>query len=151
MSFSLFVCQSALTETQQTSNKCVLCSCTSGPVCLDATLDRSAYCCGEFVRLRCEVVNGTDQAVTLTCRLVQVMCISQSVNQKNKHQIQPKICLNFFFQKKTKFVIKHSLKKYFYTIKSKIKWFFNRTTDTPVKVVGWGGMSAGCTVGLSIR
>jgi len=64
--------QAPLSETQQTSNRCVLCACTSGPVCLDATLDRSAYCCGEFVRLRCEVVNGTDQAVTLTCRLVQV-------------------------------------------------------------------------------
>jgi len=64
--------QAALTETQQTSSRCVLCSCASGPVCLDATLDRSAYCCGEFIRLRCDVVNGTDQAVTLTCRLIQV-------------------------------------------------------------------------------
>lgn len=61
-----------MSASRQLSTKCALCSCTSGPLSLDACLERTAYCCTESIRLKCDVTNGTDQDVTLSCKLLQV-------------------------------------------------------------------------------
>ncbi|ELT96773.1 hypothetical protein CAPTEDRAFT_177316 [Capitella teleta] len=52
------------------SQRCCLC-CMIGPISLDATLDRSAYCCGENIKMKCSVENGSDQNVWIICRLIQ--------------------------------------------------------------------------------
>jgi len=52
--------------------RCCLC-CMVGPVNLDATLERSAYCCGENIKLKCEIQNGSDQNVWVICRLIQTI------------------------------------------------------------------------------
>ncbi|XP_064625332.1 arrestin domain-containing protein 3-like isoform X2 [Lineus longissimus] len=51
-------------------NACCLC-CGKGPVSLSATLARSAYCCGENMKLKCEIQNGSDENVWVICRLIQ--------------------------------------------------------------------------------
>ncbi len=43
-----------------------------GPLGLEATLERSAYCSGENIKLKAEIQNGSDQNVWLICRLMQV-------------------------------------------------------------------------------
>ncbi|KAK3592075.1 hypothetical protein CHS0354_019330, partial [Potamilus streckersoni] len=52
------------------TNKCCLC-CAAGPLLLKATMERTAYCCGENLRFKAEISNGTDQEVWLLCTLVQ--------------------------------------------------------------------------------
>ncbi|KAK3089881.1 hypothetical protein FSP39_007300 [Pinctada imbricata] len=61
-----------LSPTRATDKRysCCFC-CTKGPVTLEAVLERSAYCCGENIRLRSQVQNGSDQQVWITCKLVQ--------------------------------------------------------------------------------
>ncbi|XP_033737483.1 arrestin domain-containing protein 3-like [Pecten maximus] len=49
---------------------CCMC-CTKGPVALDATLERSAYCCGDNIRLKVEMQNGSGQQAWILCRLMQ--------------------------------------------------------------------------------
>ncbi|XP_064606638.1 LOW QUALITY PROTEIN: arrestin domain-containing protein 3-like [Liolophura sinensis] len=49
---------------------CCLC-CAKGPVTVQTTLARSAYCCGENIKLKAEVQNGSDQSVWLIFRLMQ--------------------------------------------------------------------------------
>ncbi|KAL5020945.1 hypothetical protein ScPMuIL_000100 [Solemya velum] len=49
---------------------CCLC-CTKGPIVLQATLERSAYCCGEHIKLKAETQNGSDQKVWIVCKLIQ--------------------------------------------------------------------------------
>ncbi|CAC5396249.1 unnamed protein product [Mytilus coruscus] len=53
-------------------NSCCLC-CNRGPVSLQAELERSAYCCGENLRLKATVQNGSSQEVWLFCKLVQIV------------------------------------------------------------------------------
>lgn len=53
------------------SKRCCLC-CMVGPISMEATLDRSAYCCGENIKMKCYVENGSDQNVWIICRLIQV-------------------------------------------------------------------------------
>lgn len=62
--------QSRQTAFRQKTNRCLWC--VSSPVSLEVSLDRSSYCCGQQIKVQCEVQNGSDQAVTLICRLVQV-------------------------------------------------------------------------------
>ncbi|XP_074643357.1 arrestin domain-containing protein 3-like [Tubulanus polymorphus] len=45
--------------------------CSQGPISLMANLDRSAYCCGEQMKLRCEVQNGSDENTWVIVRLLQ--------------------------------------------------------------------------------
>ena len=66
-----FVFFQAPVVAQEQSKRCCLC-CMVGPVSLEATLERSAYCCGENVKLKCEIQNGSDQNVWVICRLIQV-------------------------------------------------------------------------------
>ncbi|XP_013414135.1 arrestin domain-containing protein 3 [Lingula anatina] len=49
---------------------CCFC-CNKGPVVLKATLDRSGYCCGENIKLKAEVQNGSGNKVWLMVRLIQ--------------------------------------------------------------------------------
>ncbi|KAJ8305449.1 hypothetical protein KUTeg_015994 [Tegillarca granosa] len=65
---------------------CCLC-CNKGPVLLSAVLERSAYCCGENVRLKTEVQNGSDENVWIICRFVQNVeyFINKGVLGMNKH------------------------------------------------------------------
>ena len=72
--------QSPVSASQQ-SKKCCLC-CMIGPISLEATLERSAYCCGENVKVKCEIQNGSDQNVWVICRLVQV-CICVLVVERH--------------------------------------------------------------------
>jgi len=55
---------------EEQSRRCCLC-CLVGPVGLDATLQRSAYCCGEHIKLQVEIQNGSDQNVWVVIRLLQ--------------------------------------------------------------------------------
>ncbi|GAB1610691.1 uncharacterized protein LOC115223663 [Argonauta hians] len=57
-------------EAQDKNNNCCFC-CGSGPLVLKATLDRSAYCCGENIRLKAEIHNNSDENVWLVCRFTQ--------------------------------------------------------------------------------
>ena len=68
--FSSAFVQSSMSTYKQTSNHCLCC--VTGPVSLEVVLDRSAYCCGEQIKLKCDVQNGGNQAVSLICRLIQV-------------------------------------------------------------------------------
>lgn len=45
--------------------------CSSVPIQLEATLERTAYCSGEKIKLRAEVQNGSDANVWLVCKLRQ--------------------------------------------------------------------------------
>ena len=72
----LFMFQQALHGSEQT-RQCCLC-CAIGPINLEATLERSAYCCGENVKLKAEIQNGSDQNVWLIIRLIQVSSSSSS-------------------------------------------------------------------------
>ncbi|KAH3695755.1 arrestin domain-containing protein 3-like [Dreissena polymorpha] len=49
---------------------CCLC-CMRGLVRIQATLERSAYCCGEHIRIKTEIQNGNDEPVYLLCKFVQ--------------------------------------------------------------------------------
>ncbi|XP_046356978.1 uncharacterized protein LOC124135614 [Haliotis rufescens] len=49
---------------------CILC-CGKGPLSLKGTLERTAYCCGENVKLKVEIQNGCDEEVWLVCRMMQ--------------------------------------------------------------------------------
>ena len=60
-----------MSAVKQTTNKCLCC--VSGPINVEASLEQTAYCCGENIRIKCEVQNGSDQEVTLFCRLIQVL------------------------------------------------------------------------------
>ncbi|KAL3867827.1 hypothetical protein ACJMK2_040673 [Sinanodonta woodiana] len=53
----------------KTSKYCLCCA--AGPLLLKATMERTAYCCGENLRFKAEISNGTDQEVWLLCTLVQ--------------------------------------------------------------------------------
>ena len=55
-------------------NRCCLCFGT-GPLALKATLERSAYCSGESVKLKVEVQNGTSEDVWVVCKMIQVRCL----------------------------------------------------------------------------
>lgn len=66
---------------QEQSKRCCLC-CMIGPVALEATLERSAYCCGENIKLKCEIQNGSDQNVWVIVRLFQVSLL-QYLSQCN--------------------------------------------------------------------
>ncbi|KAK2187124.1 hypothetical protein NP493_177g00000 [Ridgeia piscesae] len=52
------------------SEQCCLC-CVVGPVNIEATLERSAYCCGEKVKLKYEIQNGGEENAWVICRLIQ--------------------------------------------------------------------------------
>lgn len=58
------------TRASDKRNSCCLC-CNRGPVSLQAELERSAYCCGENIRLKTTIQNGSAQNVWLFCKLVQ--------------------------------------------------------------------------------
>ncbi|PAA53225.1 hypothetical protein BOX15_Mlig026886g3 [Macrostomum lignano] len=51
------------------------------PLRLSGTLERSAYCCGEHIKLRCQVANDTDRQLRISVKLVQDCCffINQGV------------------------------------------------------------------------
>ncbi|XP_041356658.1 uncharacterized protein LOC121373908 isoform X2 [Gigantopelta aegis] len=51
-------------------NRCCLCFGT-GPLALKGTLERSAYCSGESVKLKVEVNNGTNEEVWVVCKMIQ--------------------------------------------------------------------------------
>ncbi|CAG5133075.1 unnamed protein product [Candidula unifasciata] len=51
-------------------NSCSLC-CGKGPLILRATLDRSSFVCGEHIKLKVEVQNGSDSEVWVLCKLIQ--------------------------------------------------------------------------------
>ena len=53
------------------SEQCCLC-CVVGPVNIEATLERSAYCCGEKIKLKYEIQNGGEENAWVICRLIQV-------------------------------------------------------------------------------
>ena len=55
---------------EEQSRSCLCC--IAGPVSLEATLQRSAYCCGENMKVTCQVQNGSEQNVWLIIRLTQV-------------------------------------------------------------------------------
>jgi hypothetical protein len=50
---------------------CCLC-CKKGPLSLSVQLDRSAYACGESLRLKADINNRSQEDVRLRLRLVQV-------------------------------------------------------------------------------
>uniref|UniRef100_A0A182KEX0 Arrestin_C domain-containing protein n=1 Tax=Anopheles christyi TaxID=43041 RepID=A0A182KEX0_9DIPT len=50
--------------------KCCLC-CAKGPVTLSCSLDRTAFCCGETLKLKSMIDNQGEEAVKLKVRLVQ--------------------------------------------------------------------------------
>ncbi|WAR23382.1 ARRD3-like protein [Mya arenaria] len=49
---------------------CCFC-CMRGLVRIQATLERSAYCCGEQIRIKTEIQNSNDEPVYLLCKFVQ--------------------------------------------------------------------------------
>ncbi|XP_045160241.2 arrestin domain-containing protein 3-like [Mercenaria mercenaria] len=49
---------------------CCLC-CVRGLVRIQATLERSAYCSGEHIRVKTEIQNGNDEPVYLLCKFIQ--------------------------------------------------------------------------------
>ncbi|KAL4236706.1 hypothetical protein ACF0H5_005090 [Mactra antiquata] len=49
---------------------CCFC-CVRGLVRIQASLERSAYCCGENIRVKAEIQNGDDEPVYLLCKFVQ--------------------------------------------------------------------------------
>ncbi|XP_055710538.1 arrestin domain-containing protein 3-like isoform X2 [Phlebotomus papatasi] len=51
--------------------KCCLC-CAKGPVTLSCSLDRSAYCCGETLKLKAVIDNQGEDTTRLKVRLLQV-------------------------------------------------------------------------------
>ena len=51
--------------------KCCFC-CEKGCVSLRTQLERSAYCCGESIKLKADVTNQSEEDVRLKIRLVQV-------------------------------------------------------------------------------
>ncbi|XP_014661819.1 PREDICTED: uncharacterized protein LOC106804925 [Priapulus caudatus] len=57
-------------ESKDTKTICCLC-CKRGPVLLHCSLERSAYCCGEYIRLTAHVNNQTPENVWLTIKLQQ--------------------------------------------------------------------------------
>lgn len=78
------------TRASDKRNSCCLC-CNRGPVSLQAELERSAYCCGENIRLKTMIQNGSAQNVWLFCKLVQhvdffinkgVLGLSKSVSHR---------------------------------------------------------------------
>ncbi|XP_076462587.1 arrestin domain-containing protein 3-like [Babylonia areolata] len=50
--------------------ECSLC-CGKGPLLARGMLERSGYCCGESIRLKVELQNGSDQEAWVRCQLVQ--------------------------------------------------------------------------------
>lgn len=57
---------------KQLTGNCLQC-CRSGPISLEACLERMAYCCCEKLKLKCEVQNGSDREVSLFCQLYQIV------------------------------------------------------------------------------
>ena len=53
---------------------CCLC-CKKGPLSLSVQLDRSAYACGESLRLKADINNRSQEDVRLRLRLVQVFTL----------------------------------------------------------------------------
>ncbi|GAB1599219.1 hypothetical protein Ahia01_000199100 [Argonauta hians] len=45
--------------------------CGTGPLVLNATLDRSVYCCGENIQLKAEIQNNSNENVWLVCTFIQ--------------------------------------------------------------------------------
>lgn len=50
---------------------CCLC-CRRGPIGLQVTLERTAYVCGENIRMHAQVENQSDQGASVKLRLMQV-------------------------------------------------------------------------------
>ena len=63
---------------------CCLC-CKHGVVSLKAFLERTAYCCGESIRLRADIDNQSEESVRLKLKLVQVRldCFWLRINVSN--------------------------------------------------------------------
>lgn len=59
------------TAFRQRTSRCLWCA--SSPVSLEVSLERSSYCCGQRIKVHCDVQNGSDQPVTLVCRLIQAV------------------------------------------------------------------------------
>ena len=62
---------------------CCFC-CRQGVVSLKAILERSAYCCGESIRLRADIDNMSEEVVRLKLKLVQVN-IEQILNVETEY------------------------------------------------------------------
>ena len=56
---------------QDKRKACCLC-CERGPISLKTQLERSAYVCGESLRVKADIDNQTEEEVRLKLRLVQV-------------------------------------------------------------------------------
>ncbi|KAH9366582.1 hypothetical protein HPB48_003491 [Haemaphysalis longicornis] len=65
---------------------CCLC-CQKGVVSLRSALERSAYCCGESLRLKADIDNQSEEEVRLKLKLIQEA--SHTVLEYRADQIQP--------------------------------------------------------------
>jgi len=67
---------------QDKRTTCCLC-CEKGPVVLRTQLERSAYVCGESIKLRASIDNQGEEEVRLKVKLIQVSLISEKYAQKH--------------------------------------------------------------------
>jgi hypothetical protein len=63
---------------QDKRTTCCLC-CEKGPVVLQTQLERSAYVCGETIKLRANIDNQGEEEVKLKVRLIQVSLMSKNI------------------------------------------------------------------------
>lgn len=65
---------------QDKRTTCCLC-CEKGPVVLRTQLERSAYVCGESIKLRASIDNQGEEEVRLKVKLIQVSLMSNKYAQ----------------------------------------------------------------------
>ena len=65
--------QKPLSRRRKRTSYCLCCK--KGPLSLSAQLDRSAYACGESLRLKADINNRSQEDVRLRLKLVQVIRI----------------------------------------------------------------------------
>lgn len=63
---------------QDKRTTCCLC-CEKGPVVLRTQLERSAYVCGESIKLRASIDNQGEEEVRLKVKLIQVSLMNKSI------------------------------------------------------------------------
>lgn len=66
---------------QDKRTTCCLC-CEKGPVALRTQLERSAYVCGESIKLRASIDNQGEEEVRLKVKLIQVSLIDKNIHEQ---------------------------------------------------------------------
>jgi hypothetical protein len=88
---------------QDKRTTCCLC-CEKGPVALRTQLERSAYVCGESIKLRASIDNQGEEEVRLKVKLIQVSLID-----KNIHKKRSIVNKNYLIGRKKDFFFQHSV------------------------------------------